>query len=158
MAEAAKNPPPKIAQAIAKVFPPSPDGPARRQQMLREYDPEWARAFLTGTVSASCDYARMLAAVKCPVLFTHRFRWVDEETGTFLGLPDRQAARVRELIPGAGQPFVYKSFPEMGHLMHRVDPGLFGRTLTEWAATLPVESEMCPVNETSKPAPNGERR
>ena len=32
-------------------------------QNLKEYDPEWARAFWTGTVAASCDHARMLASV-----------------------------------------------------------------------------------------------
>ncbi len=44
-------------------------------QNLKEYDPEWGRAFWTGTVGASCDHARMLAAVKVPVLFTHHFTW-----------------------------------------------------------------------------------
>jgi pimeloyl-ACP methyl ester carboxylesterase len=143
MADAAKNTAPQIAQAIAKNLPASLGGPAQRQQMLREYDPEWARAFLSGTVGASCDHARMLAAVKCPVLFTHHFRWLDAETGTFVGaISDEQVARVRELITGARQPFVYKSFPEMGHPMHVIDPALFVRTLTEWAATLPDESEV----------------
>ena len=47
-------------------------------QNLKEYDPEWARAFWTGTVAASCDHARMLASVKVPVLLTHHFRMVDE--------------------------------------------------------------------------------
>lgn len=143
MEEAAKKAPPRIAEAVAKNFPSSPDGIASRQQMLREYDPEWARAFLTGTVGASCDHARMLAAVKCPVLFTHHFRWLDEETGTLVGaISDPQVARVRELITSAGQPFVYKSFPEMGHPMHIIDPALFARTLAEWAATLPSESQV----------------
>ena len=111
--------------------------------MIREYDPEWARAFLTGTVGASCDHARMLAAVKCPVLFTHHFRWLDEGTGTLVGaISDQQASRVNELITGAGQPFLYRSFPEMGHAMHAYDPVLFAHTLTEWAATLPSDTEF----------------
>lgn len=136
--------PPQIARAFAQFLPPPPDpkGIALRRQMVREYDPEWARAFLTGTVGASCDHARMLAAVKCPVLFTHHFRWRDEKTGMFVGaISDLQLARVRELITGAGQPFLYKSFPEMGHVMHGQDPALFARTLLEWTATLPSESE-----------------
>jgi pimeloyl-ACP methyl ester carboxylesterase len=141
MAEAAKNTPPQIAQARTKFLPPG--DPAQRRQMIKEYDPEWARAFLTGAVGASCDHTRMLAAVKCPVLFTHHFRWVDQETGTLVGaLSDQQAARVSELIAGTGQPFVYKSFPDMGHPMHSLDPALFARTLTEWAVTLPTESEV----------------
>jgi pimeloyl-ACP methyl ester carboxylesterase len=143
MADAAKNTPPRIAQAVAKFLPPSPGDPARRQQMLREYDPEWARAFLNGAIGASCDHARMLAAVKCPVLFTHHSRWLDEETGRLVGaISDPQVARVRELINDAGQPFLYRSFPEMGHVMHALDPALFTRTLTEWAETLPGEPEV----------------
>jgi pimeloyl-ACP methyl ester carboxylesterase len=141
MEEAAKAMPPQQAQALAKALPPS--DPRARQQMMKEYDPEWARAFVSGTVGASCDHARMLAAVKCPVLFTHHFRWLDEKTGTLIGaISDRQVALARELITDAGQAFVYRSFPEIGHPMHVLDPALFSRTLTEWAATLPSESEV----------------
>jgi hypothetical protein len=49
-------------------------------QNLKERDPEWARAFATGTVAASCDHERMLASVKEPVLLTHHFRAIDEAT------------------------------------------------------------------------------
>ena len=106
-------------------------------QNLKEYDPEWGRAFWTGTVAASCDHARMLASVKVPVLFTHHFRMVDENTGQLMGaLSDLQAARARDLITQAGQTCKYRSFPEMGHAMHAEDPELFARTLTEWAASL----------------------
>jgi pimeloyl-ACP methyl ester carboxylesterase len=135
---------PQIAQAVAKLLPiPSdPRDFERRQQELKEYDPEWARATVAGTIGASCDHARMLAAVKCPVLFTHHFRWRDETTGAFVGATtDSQLARVRELITGAGQTFLYKSFPDMGHAMHAQDPALFARTLLEWTTTLPSESE-----------------
>jgi pimeloyl-ACP methyl ester carboxylesterase len=52
----------------------SMSGRAEPPQNLKEYDPEWARAFWTGSVAASCDHARMLAAVKVPVLLTHHFR------------------------------------------------------------------------------------
>ncbi len=114
---------------------PSGDGPP---QNLKEYDPEWGRAFWTGTVGASCDHARMLSAVKVPVLFTHHFRRVDEATGVLMGaISDVQAAKVRELIGAAGQPFDYHSFPQMGHAMHAQDPALFAKTLTEWALALP---------------------
>jgi pimeloyl-ACP methyl ester carboxylesterase len=114
-------------------------GPAiEPPQNLKEYDPEWGRAFWTGTVAASCDHERMLASVKVPVLFTHHFRRVDEASGTLLGaISDRQAARARELVEGAGQPFGYLSFPEMPHSMHGADPALFARTVTEWASALP---------------------
>ena len=134
---------PEVARAIAKFLPANPQGLAIREQMMREYDPEWARAFVTGSVSASCDHARMLSTVKCAVLFTHHFRWLDEKTGTFVGaISDQQVERVRELITAAGQKFLYKSFPEMGHAMHRIDPALFARLLTEWAASLPNETEV----------------
>jgi pimeloyl-ACP methyl ester carboxylesterase len=133
----------QFAEALAKAFPPRPGGLAARQQTMKEYDPEWARAFLSGAVAASCDHARMLAAVKCPVLFTHHFRWVDEKSGTLVGaISDHQVERVRELIDTAGQPFVYKSLPDMGHALHLLDPSLFARLVTEWAATLPSEAEV----------------
>jgi pimeloyl-ACP methyl ester carboxylesterase len=105
---------------------------------LREYDPEWGRAFWTGTVAASCDHARMLSSVKVPVLMTHHFRRVDDASGTLMGaMSDLQAARARELVTAAGQPFDYQSFPAMGHSMHGQDPKLFTQTLAEWAAKLP---------------------
>ncbi|TMR93948.1 alpha/beta fold hydrolase [Nonomuraea basaltis] len=108
-------------------------------QNLKEYDPEWARAFWTGTVAASCDHSRMLAAVKVSVLFTHHFRMVDERTGHLMGaLSDLQAARVQELVTATGNRIDYLSFPQMGHSMHGQDPQLFTKTLTEWAATLPA--------------------
>jgi pimeloyl-ACP methyl ester carboxylesterase len=107
-------------------------------QTLKEYDPEWARAFWTGTVAASCDHARMLRAVKVPVLFTHHFRHVDEASDLLMGaISDVQAARVRTLIEEAGQTFDYRSFPAMGHSMHGQDPALFAKTLREWALALP---------------------
>ena len=70
---------------------------------LKEYDPEWARAFWEGTVFASCDHARMLSNVKCPVLYTHHFRYVDETDGHLMGAAsDVQAKRVCELVKLAG--------------------------------------------------------
>ncbi len=72
-------------------------------QNLKEYDPEWGRAFVSGSVAASCDHERMLSSVKVPVLLTHHFRMLDEETGGVRGaLADVQAKRVRELITGGG--------------------------------------------------------
>jgi pimeloyl-ACP methyl ester carboxylesterase len=107
-------------------------------QNLKEYDPEWARAFWTGAVAASCDHARMLTSVKVPVLLTHHFRRVDEATGQLMGaLSDAQAARACTLIASAGCAVDYQSFPSMGHSMHGQDPGLFVDTLARWAATLP---------------------
>ena len=105
-------------------------------QNLKAYDPEWARVFWTGMVGASCDHERLLSSVKCPVLFTHHFRRVDE-AGYLLGASsDVQAKRVQELVEAAGQPFTYRSFPTMAHSMHGQDPALFATTLIEWAASL----------------------
>jgi pimeloyl-ACP methyl ester carboxylesterase len=110
-------------------------------QNLKEYDPEWARAFWTGTVGASCDHARMLASVKCPVLFTHHFRTIDAEGRLIGAISDLQAERACAIIEATGHPLVYKSFPRMGHSMHGQDPALFTETLVEWAATLPAEAQ-----------------
>jgi pimeloyl-ACP methyl ester carboxylesterase len=132
-AAAPRELPPWMAGMVG-LFGSNPEPP----QNLKEYDPEWARAFWTGTVAASCDHARMLARVKVPVLFTHHFRRVDEQTGNLMGaISDLQAQRVGELVRTAGQSFDYQTFPTMGHSMHGQDPELFTRTLVSWAATLP---------------------
>lgn len=120
--------PPRLAMIPFKDEPP---------QNLKEYDPEWGRAFWTGTVAASCDHERMLRAVKVPVLLTHHFRVVDEATGDLMGaLSDRQARRVQDLLAEAGVAVDYRSFPEMGHAMHDQDPELFADTVLDWVRTL----------------------
>jgi pimeloyl-ACP methyl ester carboxylesterase len=120
---------------IAALF--TAQGGGEPPQNLKEYDPEWARAFATGTVAASCDHARMLASVKVPVLLTHHFRVIDAATGVLMGaLSDVQAGRVRQLVEAAGQPIEYRSFPTMGHAMHSQDPKLFTDTLLEWVEKL----------------------
>jgi pimeloyl-ACP methyl ester carboxylesterase len=109
-------------------------------QNLREYDPEWARAFWTGTVTANCDHARMIAATRVPVLFTHHFRVIDGDTGNLIGaISDEQVEHVRQLVTGAGQPFEYRSFPEQPHAMHQADPHLYAGTVTEWAMSVLTE-------------------
>ena len=106
-------------------------------QSLKEYDPEWARAFWTGSVTAGCSHERMLSSVRVPVLFTHHFRVIDEATGTLLGASsDLQAARVGELVTAAGNAFEYVSLPEMGHSRHGQDPAGYVETLASWAATV----------------------
>jgi pimeloyl-ACP methyl ester carboxylesterase len=107
-------------------------------QEMKEYDPEWGRAFWTGAVAASCDHERMLRSVKVShVLLTHHFRVVDEHTGSLLGaLADVQATRVLELLHEAGVAVDYRSFPTVGHSMHGTEPDLFVDTLLEWTANL----------------------
>ena len=105
---------------------------------LKEYDPEWARAFWEGTVFAGCDHARMLSNVKCPVLYTHHFRYVDEIDGHLMGAAsDVQAKRVCELVKLAGNTIDYRSFPQMPHSMHDAQPKQFADLLIEFAAKLP---------------------
>jgi pimeloyl-ACP methyl ester carboxylesterase len=117
--------------------PQNPSGPP---QNLLEYDPEWGRAFSSGTATAGCDHARMLASVRVPVLFTHHFRMVDDATGTVMGaISDLQVRHARELVTSAGQRFDYHSFPHMPHSMHSQDPELFARTVTDWSATPPQD-------------------
>ncbi|HEX4111824.1 MAG TPA: alpha/beta hydrolase [Stellaceae bacterium] len=130
MVAAARSVLPKEALAMAGFGDEPP-------QNLKEYDPEWARAFWTGSGTVGCDHDRMLKNVKVPVLFTHHFCAIDEKTGTLQGaISDAQINRVRVLIEGAGRPFVYRSFPKMGHQMHRIDPALYVATLKEWAQGL----------------------
>jgi pimeloyl-ACP methyl ester carboxylesterase len=114
------------------IFNPPPEPP----QNLREYDPEWGRAFWEGTVAASCDHERMLRSVRVPVLLTHHFRRVDDDSGLLMGaLSDVQARRVIELLTESGAEVDYRSFETTGHSMHGENPELFVDTLVEWASS-----------------------
>ena len=121
---------------VASLLGATGDGPP---QPLKEYDPEWGRAFWTGAFSASCDHEQMLSVVKVPVLFTHHFRMIDEATGTLLGATsDLQVARIRHLITEAGQKFDYIDLPAMPHSLHGANPNLYVDTLVTWANGLPT--------------------
>ncbi|GAB2530101.1 alpha/beta fold hydrolase [Nocardia heshunensis] len=129
--------PPELLAGLARMMPRDTEGapPPEAFQSLREYDPEWGRAFATGTATAACDHANMLAHVKVPVLLTHHVRHIDESTGRLLGaMSDLQAARVRDLVTAAGQPITYRSFPEASHAMHSTDPKLYAQTVIDWVA------------------------
>lgn len=112
--------------------------PAEPAQNMKEYDPEWGRAFWTGTVAASCDHDRMLRHVTVPaVLLTHHMRMVDEASGFLLGaMTDQQAARAQTLLAGAGVAVTYRSFPDCGHSMHGDKPDLYVETLLDWVESL----------------------
>lgn len=113
--------------------PPDPDAPPGPPQSLREYDPEWGRAFSSGTATASCDHATMLSHVKTPVLFTHHYREVDEATGRLLGaVSDEQVRIAGKMVRRAGQAFEVRSFPDMPHSMHAHGPETYVRSITEW--------------------------
>jgi hypothetical protein len=106
-------------------------------QNLREYDPEWGRAFVSGTATQSCDQENMVSHVKVPVLFTHHYRRDDPATGGVNGaISDLQLNRVRELVRAAGQRFTYRSFPQMPHSMHEADPRRFAKILLDWVSEL----------------------
>ncbi len=126
---------PEWLQFIAAAFGLGAEPP----QNLKEYDPEWGRAFWTGTMAASCNHERMLASVKVPVLFTHHFHMIDETTGTLMGaLSDLQLERVRQLVTAAGNTFEYVSLPATPHSLHGQDPHLYTDTLVGWATSLPT--------------------
>jgi pimeloyl-ACP methyl ester carboxylesterase len=131
--------PTALLRGLAAMMPRDDAGapPTGPPQNLREYDPEWARAFVSGAATASCDHASMLARVRVPVLHTHHFRAVDHDSGRLLGASsDDQARRAREIVTAAGGRIEYRSFPDMPHSMHEHDPKLFVETLTGWVSTL----------------------
>lgn len=106
-------------------------------QNLKEYDPEWGKAFVSGIATASCDHASMISNVKVPVLLTHHFHEVDEATGTLVGaMSDLQARRAGELVTAAGQDFTLLTFPDMPHAMHTYQPALYTDTVVDWATKL----------------------
>jgi pimeloyl-ACP methyl ester carboxylesterase len=127
---AASDPSPPL-----RMLPVPPEPP----QNLKEYDPEWGRAFWEGTVAKSCPHETLLARVKVPVLFTHHARYVSADTGNLLGaLSDLQASKVRELVGAAGVPIDYASLPDAAHAMHFADPERFAKVVAEWAKRLPA--------------------
>jgi pimeloyl-ACP methyl ester carboxylesterase len=106
-------------------------------QNMKEYDPEWARAFWEGTVALNCPHERMLTQVKTPVLLTHHMRATDPDTGHLVGaISDEQAARARSLMESAGVKVDYESVPDAVHVMHQFDPPRYVEIFTRWAASL----------------------
>ena len=111
--------------------------PAEPPQNLKEYDPEWGRAFWEGTVGASCPHEAMLAQVKVPVLLTHHARMVFPDSGNLFGaLSDLQAAKVCEIVRAAGTAIKYLSLPDAAHAMHFTDPARFAKAISGWAKGL----------------------
>ena len=95
-------------------FIPVPDEPP---QNLKEYDPEWARSFWTGTVGVSCDHERMLRSVKVPaVLLTHHIRITDEASGFLFGaMSDQQAHQAQSFPHWRGRQVEVPIVPYAGH-------------------------------------------
>ncbi|HRD45011.1 MAG TPA: alpha/beta fold hydrolase [Caulobacter sp.] len=112
---------------------------AEPPQNLREYDPEWGKAFWDGTIALNCPHERMLASARTPMLFTHHMRVIDPASGALIGaITDFQVAKARELVTGAGQPFELVDAPDALHSMHAADPVRFAKILTDWAEMLPT--------------------
>ncbi|MFC5063650.1 alpha/beta fold hydrolase [Actinomycetospora atypica] len=131
--------PTEILRHLGAMIPPDEDADptAGPPQNLREYDPEWGRAFVSGSATASCDHVTMLEQVRVPVLFTHHIRIVDEQTGRLIGASsDDQARRAREIVGAAGGRIDYRSFPDSPHSMHEHDPEKYVATVLDWLATL----------------------
>ncbi|MFI6767828.1 alpha/beta fold hydrolase [Streptomyces sp. NPDC050355] len=106
-------------------------------QSIKEYDPEWARSFVTGAASAACDHATMLAQMKVPTLLTHHFHTVDPETGQLVGaMTDIQAQQARRIIESTGQPVAFAPLSDAVHAMHKHDAQRYVDTITEWIKTL----------------------
>jgi pimeloyl-ACP methyl ester carboxylesterase len=104
---------------------------------MKEYDPEWARSFWTGLVSAGCDHLSMLSSVTVPILLTHHFRAIDADTGGLMGaVSDQQVSRARALVTAAGQPFEVVDLPDMAHSMHVHEPQQFSATVVDWVSGL----------------------
>ncbi len=107
------------------------------RQSLKEYDPEWARAFHEGTVALSCPHERMLAAVKVPILLTHHAHSTDPESGALIGAySDLQAKKAQDILASTGVRFEYALFEDAAHSLHQADPARFAKVLRAWAATL----------------------
>jgi pimeloyl-ACP methyl ester carboxylesterase len=129
--------PATLLASFPKMATPPTDSTVHPMQNLREYDPEWGRAFVSGSATASCDHENLLAHVKVPVLFTHHYHEEHPSTGGFTGaISDVQVRRAEALVWAAGQEFTHLSFPDMPHSMHEADPQLYAKTVTEWATGL----------------------
>jgi pimeloyl-ACP methyl ester carboxylesterase len=115
----------------------APTGPP---QDLKEYDPEWGSAFVSGAATAASDHSVLLSQVKVPVLFTHHFHVIDPATGGVIGaISDLQVHGVEELVTEAGNSFTYKTFPTMPHSMHGYAPDVYAATVIEWVDGLNLD-------------------
>ncbi|NUT41777.1 MAG: alpha/beta hydrolase [Thermoactinospora sp.] len=129
--------PPALVPAAAFMLGDGESPSAGPPQHLKEYDPEWARAWSTDLANAGCDHQAMLERVRVPVLMTHHLRMTDPDSGHLVGaLSDLQARRVREIIEAAGQRVDYVSLPEAPHVMHEADPARYAKLVGDWAGAL----------------------
>lgn len=111
--------------------------PEAPPQNIREYDPEWGRAFWEGTIAQSCPPEAILPRVKVPVLMTHHMRIIAPNGNLIGAMAEEQAAKAQELLAQSGQPIEYVSLPTAAHALHAADPELFVETLTGWVKKAP---------------------
>jgi pimeloyl-ACP methyl ester carboxylesterase len=125
---------------LSKVPAMAPEGAGEEPpQNLKEFDPESARAFLSGAATSGCNQQQILQSVKTPVQFIHLHRATDPETGIVQGaITDFQVNYARSLVEKAGQRFDYRSLPDKGHTqgLHQEDAPLYASILKEWALAL----------------------
>ncbi|MFG2803440.1 alpha/beta hydrolase [Streptomyces pseudovenezuelae] len=105
-------------------------------QHLKEYDPEWAHAWVTDTANAGVDHATLLAQVKTPVLLTHHFHMTDPDTGRLMGaMTGIQAAQARRLLESSGQQVTFTEL-DAPHTMHDPMAQQYTDVITEWLKAL----------------------
>lgn len=75
--------------------------------------------------------------METPVLLTHHARFVFPDSGHLFGaMSDLQAAKVRELVAGAGQTLDYLDLPGAAHALHNADAAQYAGIVKEWADKL----------------------
>ncbi|KUN25929.1 hydrolase [Streptomyces antibioticus] len=118
--------------------PDNPDAGASPTppQHMKEYDPEWAQAWVSDAANAGCDHAALLAQVKTPVLLTHHFHITDPDTGQLMGaMTDIQAGQARRLLESTGQPVTYTPL-EAPHTLHEPLAQQYADIITAWIKKL----------------------
>ena len=135
LGEAMQESLPPPLQMVASAFAHGEVPP----QNLKEYDPEWAGVLDGDRLAWGARMIRMLTAVKGPVLFTHHFRMVDEQSGYFWVAHLRSAGRTggeRDLVDCSRPPLRVRVVTVDGLIHSAVGRVQFVNTLTSWDQSL----------------------
>ncbi|ACT60255.1 alpha/beta hydrolase [Hirschia baltica] len=109
-------------------------------QHLKEYDPEWGRAFIEGKFNLNSPHHTLLSDIKTPMLYTHHMRFEDPQTGLLIGATsDFQASKIKEIALKTGNSFELIDAPDAFHSMHEADPQRFVDILTSWIERLNLQ-------------------
>ena len=110
-------------------------------QNLKEYDPEWGRAFWTGTVAAvvrpRADAAQRQGARCCSR--TTCASSTRPPASCSARCPTSRPSGCRRSSPEPASRCEYRSFPDVGHSMHGDRPDLYVETLLDWVTSLDRE-------------------